>query len=334
MKFRLADIAAQAGVSEATVSRVLNNKPMVSQATRQSVLTALDVLGFERPAGLRRTSSGLVGLIVPELTNPVFPQLAQVIEDALSGESYTAVLCTQTPGGVHEDEYTQMLLDRGAAGIIFVSGLHADASSDIDRYTRLVEVGLPMVLLNGSNPALPLIPQVSDDDIFAMRIAVDYLAGLGHTRIGLALGQPRYRPVIRKSEGFTAAIGAHPGVTGTVEHTRFSVDGGHLAATRLIRQGCTALICGSDIMALGAIAAAASSGLRVPQDVSVIGYDDSPLMGFTAPPLTTLHQNIPAIGEAAVHSLLTQIRGEQVPTGEQLFRSRLVVRSSTGPAPV
>src|SRR6187402_3297323 len=109
---RLADIARQAGVSEATVSRVLNDKPGVSPDTRQAVLTALDVLGYERPERLRKRSAGLVGLVVPELDNPIFPAFAQVIESVLAQSGYTPVLCTQTAGGVSEDEYVDMLLDR------------------------------------------------------------------------------------------------------------------------------------------------------------------------------------------------------------------------------
>jgi alanine racemase len=141
MRTRLADIAIQAGVSEATVSRVLNDKPGVAAETRQAVLTALDVLGYERPARLRKHSAGLVGLVVPELENPIFPIFAQVIESVLAQQGYTPVLCTQTPGGVTEDEYVEMLLERSVAGIIFVSGLHADTSQDPARYRRLSPAG-------------------------------------------------------------------------------------------------------------------------------------------------------------------------------------------------
>ena len=133
MRARLADIAVQARVSEATVSRVLNGRPGVAEGTRQSVLTALDVLGYERPSRLRRKSAGLVGLVVPELTNPIFPAFAQVIETSLAQHGYTPVLCTQTPGGVHEDDYTEMLLERSVSGIVFVSGLHADTLADHQR---------------------------------------------------------------------------------------------------------------------------------------------------------------------------------------------------------
>src|SRR5664280_2523761 len=147
MRARLADIAEHAQVSEATVSRVLNGKPGVADATRQSVLTSLDILGYDRPSRLRRKSAGLVGLVTPELTNPIFPAFAQVIETALARHGYTPVLCTQTAGGMHEDDYVRMLLDRGVSGIIYVSGLHADSTTDPQRYVTLRERGLPIVLI-------------------------------------------------------------------------------------------------------------------------------------------------------------------------------------------
>src|SRR3954471_1842211 len=131
---RLADIAAQAGVSEATVSRVLNGKPGVSTATRQAVMAALDLMGYERPPRLRQRSNGLVGLVTPELDNPIFPAFAQSIEKALTQHGYTPVLCTQLPGGAPEDEFTELLVDRGVSGIVFVSGLHADTTARMDRY--------------------------------------------------------------------------------------------------------------------------------------------------------------------------------------------------------
>lgn len=202
---RLADIAAQAGVSEATVSRVLNGKPGVAAATRQSVLAALDVLGYERPVRLRQRSAGLVGLITPELENPIFPALAQVIGQALTRQGYTPVLATQTPGGSTEDELTEMLVDRGVSGIIFVSGLHADTSADMQRYEQLRAQGVPFVLVDGFSPKVQA-PFISPDDRAAMQLAVTHLVSLGHTRIGLALGPKRFVPVQRKIEGFVRTM--------------------------------------------------------------------------------------------------------------------------------
>ncbi len=226
---RLADIAAQADVSEATVSRVLNDRPGVADATRRAVLTAIDVLGYDRPARLRPKSALLVGLVMPELVNPIFPAFAQVIETALAAEGFTPVLCTQTPGGVHEDDYVQMLIDRGVSGIIFLSGQHADATSDPARYQALRERGLPIVLVNGWLQGIDA-PFVSNDDVASMDLAVSHLAQLGHTEIGLALGPERYTPVIRKVQGFAAAMHQHLGVEQAhleqlITHTVFSLEG-------------------------------------------------------------------------------------------------------------
>jgi DNA-binding LacI/PurR family transcriptional regulator len=335
MRARLADIASQAGVSEATVSRVLNGKPGVADATRQTVLTALDVLGYERPSRLRRKSAGLIGLIVPELTNPIFPAFAQTIETALAREGYTPVLCTSTPGGVHEDEYTQMLLERSVSGIIFVSGHHADVGSDHAGYRDLTARGLPIVLVNGYTDDIEA-PFVSTDDHASSELAVAHLAALGHRRIGLAIGPERFVPAIRKIAGFRqamAALGLADDLEPLIERSLFSVEGGQAAAARLLERRCTAIVCGSDLMALGAIRAARAVGLRVPQDVSVVGYDDSPLIAFTDPPLTTVRQSVQGMAEAAVRALMDEIAGQPAPRAEYVFRPELVVRGSTGAAP-
>ena len=313
------------------MSRVLNGKPGVGEETRLQVLTALDVLGYERPAALRSTSAGLVGLVVPELVNPIFPAFAQLIESGLAGHRYTPVLCTQTPGGVTEDEYVEMLLERGVAGIIFISGLHADQTADPARYHALVDRGLPIVLVNGSRPDLD-VPCISTDDQGAVRTAVNHLISLGHTRFGLAVGPSRFVPVERKVLGFRAAMESDPRIKGVEEYGLFSVEGGHAAAARLLDAGVTAIICGSDIMALGAIRAVRARGLDVPNDVSVVGYDDSPFMAFTDPPLTTVRQPVAAMSQSAVQTLVDAITGHETPHGEYLFAGELVVRGSTGPA--
>lgn len=263
MTARLADIAIQAGVSEATVSRVLNGKPGVAAATRESVLAALDVLGYERPVRLRRRSAGLVGLITPELENPIFPALAQVIGQALTRQGYTPVLATQTPGGSTEDELTEMLVDRGVSGIIFVSGLHADTSADMQRYEQLRAQGVPFVLVNGFSPKVQA-PFISPDDRAAMRLAVTHLVSLGHQRIGLAVGPKRFVPVLRKIEGFRSTVQEQLNLTSDevealIQHSLFTLEGGQAAASALIERGCTAVVCASDMMALGAIRAARSA---------------------------------------------------------------------------
>src|SRR5260221_7333432 len=119
MTRRLAEVAARAGVSEATVSRVLNSKPGVSEATRSTVLTALDVLGYERPTKLRGERARLVGLVLPELQNPIFPALAEVVGALLAQRGFTPVLCTCSAGGLSGTDYVDLLLDQHASGVVF-----------------------------------------------------------------------------------------------------------------------------------------------------------------------------------------------------------------------
>ncbi|GAB3936971.1 LacI family DNA-binding transcriptional regulator [Kribbella albertanoniae] len=333
---RLADIAAKAGVSEATVSRVLNGKPGVAEDTKQSVLTALDVLGFERPTRLRRRSAGLIGLVMPELINPIFPAFAQVIESALSQRGFTPVLCTQSPSGATEEEYVEMLLERGVSGIIFVSGLHADTGADHERYQSLVERRLPVVFVNGWLPEVQA-PFVSSDDNAAMELAVTHLVALGHRRIGFASGPERFIVVQRKLAGYRTSMKAQLGVTDEdldpfVSLSMFGVEGGQAAAQPLLDAGVSAIVCGSDMMALGVIRAARQRGLAVPADLSVVGYDDAPMMEFTDPPMTTIRQPVQSMALAAVQSLLEEVRGHATPKTEFLFRPELVVRNTTGPA--
>ncbi|MEV0401184.1 LacI family DNA-binding transcriptional regulator [Actinoallomurus sp. NPDC050550] len=330
---RLADIAAQAGVSEATVSRVLNGRQGVAPATRKAVLDALDVLGYDRPVRLRPPRSGLIGLIVAELDNPIFPAFAQVIENTLAVHGYTAVLGALAPGGINEDDYTDLLLERGVSGIVFVSGLHADSQADHGRYKRLTDRGLPIVLINGYAEGVDAT-FVSSDEAGSMELAVAHLAHLGHRRIGLAVGQERFVPVIRKTEGYRRGMAERLGIADVddwIVNTIFTVEGGEAAAKRLLDQGCTAICCGSDMMAIGAIRAARQRGLRVPADVSVIGFDDSPLMAYVDPPLTTVRQPVRDMALVAVRSLLDEIQGVGAPHTELFFRPELVVRSSTGP---
>ncbi|MEU3272466.1 LacI family DNA-binding transcriptional regulator [Saccharomonospora sp. NPDC006951] len=329
---RLADIAERAKVSEATVSRVLNGKQGVAATTRQAVLTAMDQLGFERPVRTRQRSAGLIGLLIPELDNPIFPAFAQVIDRTLAMRGYTSVLCTQSPGGASEDEYIEALTERGVAGVIFVSGSHADTTADHDRYARLIAAGIPVVFINGYAPGITA-PFFSDDDGTAVQLAIAHLRELGHERIGLAVGPQRFVPAQRKAAEFralmTPVLGSPDDADKLIVHSLFSVEGGHSAGWFLLEQGCTAVVCGSDLMALGAIRVARKRGLAVPRDFSVVGYDDSPLIAFTDPPLTTVQQQVSAMTTAAVRTLLDEIAGVSVPTGEYLFQPELVVRGST-----
>lgn len=338
MKIRLSEIAARSGVSISTVSRVLNEKPGVSQQTRRQVLTAVDVLGYDRPVRLRRRASGLVGLVLPELENPFFPRLAHHLEISLARLGLAPVLCSQTLGGVHEDDYVSMLLEHSVAGIVFVSGVHALVDSDPGRYQRLIDLGLPIVLVNGALAGLDA-PSASTDDVAAVELAVQHLEHMGHRRIGAALGQLRYLPARRKQRAFIEALESRRLVpddldaVDLIESTTYNVEGGQQAAERLLDRGVTGIVCGSDVMALGVIRAVRRRGLRVPEDVSVIGSDDSQMMEFADPPLTTVRQPAEALASAASQEIAEQIAGAPPRAGEVLYRPELVVRGSTARAP-
>src|SRR5690348_8043444 len=325
---RLAEVAKYVGVSEATVSRVLNGKPGISEATRAAVLTALDVLGYERPTKLRGERARLVGLVLPELQNPIFPAFAEVVAGALAKRGFTPVLCTRTAEGVSEAEYVEMLLDQHVSGIIFAGGAYAQAAADHEHYHTLLERNLPVVLVNAAFEDLGF-PRVCVDDTHAVDQAFAHLSSLGHERIGLVLGPADHVPSARKLAAFEANYrtrGDDSDLHTLVSRTMFSMEGGHAGTTRLLRAGATAVICASDILALGAIRAARKEGMSVPGDVSVVGFDDSPFMNTTDPPLTTVRQPIEAMGHASVALLVTQIAGNTVPTEEMFFEPELVMR--------
>lgn len=323
MRVTLGDVAENAGVSQATASRVLNGKNGVSHGTRTAVLSAANTLGYRR----HRTKQGrVIGVVVPELVNPIFGTFAHRLATSLAQSGHTPVLCSQTVGGVSEDDWVEILLEREMAGLIVVSGHHADSHAASDRYQRLIDRHIPLVLVNGRIDGLDAV-FVSDDDESAMSLAVTHLKELGHEKIGLAAGPAHYVPVIAKVRGFRAALETR---SAPVEHSLFTIEGGRAAALALLERGMTGIVCASDLMALGAIEASRSRGLRVPRDVSIVGYDDSPMMAFTDPALTTVRQAVPAMCNVAVRALLEQVAGRPLPKQEYVFRPELVVRGSTG----
>jgi DNA-binding LacI/PurR family transcriptional regulator len=331
---RLAEVAQKVGLSEATVSRVLNGRAGVSDATRDAVLSALDVLGYERPTQLRGVRARLIGLVLPELRNPIFPALAEVVGGALAQRGLTPVLCTRTAGGLSESDYVNMLLDQHVSGVVFAGGHYAEADAPHEHYERLLQRKIPAVLINAAVEHLGY-PQVSTDDAVAVEQAYGHLASLGHERIGIIVGPPDHIPSRRKLAAYRETVerGGGTVVPELVEHALFSLEGGHAATRRLLGRGVTGVICGSDPLALGVVRAARRAGLSVPRDISVVGFDDSEFMNCTEPPLTTVRQPIEALGRAAVTQLTNQLEGASVTVDELLFEPELVVRGSTGPAP-
>ncbi|HSM64839.1 MAG TPA: LacI family DNA-binding transcriptional regulator [Ilumatobacteraceae bacterium] len=335
MRIRLRDVATLAGVSEATVSRVMNRKEGVSDRTRERVVRVLAELGYA-PEALHPTPAvGVVGLIVPELDNPIFPKFVQSVEARLLSSGYLCVLCCATRVGATEDDYLGSLIDRRVAGVIVVSGRHADVRADHTIYDEITDRGIALVCVNGSMEESG-IASVSTDDRAATATAYRHLRSLGHERIGLLIGPRCYTPVLRKIEGFEAAAteaGAGADLDELVAETIFSLDGGFSGAQRLLDLGVTGIVAASDMMALGAIRAARERGLAVPDDLSVVGFDDTELMRFTDPPLTTVHQPVTRIVEHAVSVLFAQIEGQPYDRAERLLAGELIVRGTTAVSP-
>jgi len=340
VRIRLQDVSALAGVSEATVSRVMNAKDGVSDSTRDRVVRVLAELGYAPEALRRSPHAGVIGLIVPELDNPIFPKFVQTVEARLLSLGYLCVLCCATRVGANEDDYLESLIERRVAGVIVVSGRHADIRADHSIYDEITSRGIGLVTINGAmapdESGAPPVPSVSTDDHAATVTAYRHLRESGHERIGLLIGPTCYTPVQRKLAGFLDASRAD-GVGGDLDdrviETIFTLDGGFAGAQRLLDNGITGIVAASDMMALGAIRAVRERGLSVPEDVSVVGFDDTELMRFTDPPLTTVHQPVTRIVDHAVDVLIAQIQGQPYDPAERLLAGELIVRGTTARAP-
>ncbi len=325
-KTRLSDLATQAGVSTATASRVVRGKPGVKEETRRAVLDAMDTLGYSREK-TRRARGNLIAVLVPELSNPGFGTFVDELDILLSAAGLPNVVCPAGATGTSESQHLDQLQNLNVSGVVSISGMPADRLTTNDRYQRLADAGVAIVFINAYSPDLPgAFFSTSDSD--SVNQAVAHLQSLGHERIGLAVGQARYLPSVRKSAAFLElGFSAETDIATTI----YTAEGGQAAASALLDSGHTAIICGSDVMALGVIREVRARGLSVPGDISVVGYDDSPLMAFTDPPLTTVRQPVRAICEAAVSALLTELDGEQPQGLEMLFQPDLIIRQSTGP---
>lgn len=329
MRPKLAEVALRADVSEATVSRVLNARPGVAEGTRRKVLDVLSDLGY-RDLPEKAASSGVVGIVTPELENPIFPLLAQTIESRLAHHGLLSVVCSSTAETVHEQDFLDHLASISAAGVVVINGRYAMPDVGFGPYLALRRDGTPIVLVNGLHQRSPL-PAVAIDLVAAAAMGVEHLAAMGHERIGLLIGPRRYSSALAMIEGHEAGL-AERGLAGDglVSETMFTFEGGQAGAATLLESGVTGIIAGNDLMALGAIAAVRSRGAAVPQDVSVIGFDGTPAMAFTEPPLTTLRQPVGRMAAAAAALLVAQMNGDhQAQT--QVFRPELVVGQTTAP---
>jgi DNA-binding LacI/PurR family transcriptional regulator len=328
----LRDVAERAGVSVATASRVASGSATVRPATRHRVERAMRDLLYVPPG--RVEPAGAIGLFVPEFANPVFAALAQAMETHAAGDGLATILCNTHGSAQRELEYVRMLLERRVEGMAFISAEITDVRGRHSHYARLLQRGARLVFVNGGSDELE-VTSVGVDERAAGRIATEHLVGLGHERIGFVAGAPYALPTREKSLGRLDALRAAGLDDGLVAHADFGVDGGREALRALLRKGPaerpTAVMCSSDLMAIGALQEATRHGLRVPDDLSVVGFDGIDATSWTQPPLTTVEQPIDEIARTAVAALRAQMERPDERQPSYVFRPRLRVRGSTAP---
>ncbi|GAB2946761.1 DNA-binding transcriptional regulator CytR [Hafnia psychrotolerans] len=324
------DVAEMAGVSTATVSRALMNPEKVSAATRQKVELAVVAVGYSPHAlsrNLKRNESRTILVIVPDICDPYFADVIQGIERTAAENGYLVLIGDCAQQNQQEKTFINLIITKQIDGMLLLgSDLPFDASKEEQRNLP------PMVMANEFAPELEL-PTVHIDNLTAAYEAVHYLIGLGHQRIGCIAG-PDNMPLCQyRSQGYIQALRRN-GLTVESSYTAkgdFSYESGALALAELMSQSVppTAIFCHNDVMAIGAMYQAKKMGLHIPQDLSVVGFDDIKLSQYFDPPLTTVAQPRFQLGRQAMLLLLEQLYGNSVNSGSRLLESELIVRGST-----
>lgn len=320
-------VAALAGVSHQTVSRVINGNERVSQETRQRVEAAITELGYSPNAIARFMAQGhtrTLACLSPNLTDYTFAGLIEGAEIEARQHGYFLLTAT-APDTDTFVELVEELISSGRAEGLLVINPYMD-----ERYKHLPDV--PMVLL-GARPRQEQADSVSLDDEAAARIATQHLIDLGHRRIAQITGPPDEDCVQDRQVGFQAALlaaGIEPKPELTLEGD-WSASSGHQAVRTWLEAGLkfTALWAQNDRMAVGAMRALRDAGKRVPEDVSVIGFDDIPLASYFDPPLTTIRQDIGMVGQQATRLLVQRLEQPETPRVQMRLPAELVVRNST-----
>jgi DNA-binding LacI/PurR family transcriptional regulator len=330
----LRDVADRAGVSVATASRVASGSSPVRPETRERVEGAMRDLLYVPPGRVEQSSA--IGLFVPEFTNPVFAALAEAMEMHAARSGLATILCNTHGSAGRERDYVRMLLERGVEGMVFISAEITDVRGKHSHYAKLLERGARLVFVNGGSEDLD-VTSVGVDERAAGRIATEHLIELGHERIGFVAGPAYALPTREKTLGRLDALSSADLQDGLVAHSTFTVDGGREALRELLSKPMgdrpTAVICSSDLMAIGAMQEASAFGLWVPKDLSIVGFDGIDAATWTNPPLTTVEQPIDEIARTAVEALWGQIERPSQRQPSYVFRPRLRPGGTTAAPP-
>ncbi len=321
------DVARRAGVSKSTAARALSNASEISQTTRERVLEAARVLGYERnylAVGMRSGRSGMLGLVIPDIANPFWAEVARGAQDRAVDAGASLLVFSSDWDHAREARHLQALRQARVEGAII--NPVADSFDDLDRF------GLPFVLIGSSAERFPDTSSVGSDITQAVRLGLDHLISKGHRRPWLMLG-PRWR--IARAR-FLRAVHDHcverdvDPATLPIENGDYTVEGGHAAMMRILEAdsgGHVTVFAANDLMALGAMMAAREAGRECPVDVSILGFDGIPGGAFAWPGLTTIEKPARALGRRAAECLLDEIDGS-ADHGRIYLPSRLIERGS------
>lgn len=326
-------VARRAGVSTATVSRALAGSGPVRAEVAARVQAAARSLAYvpNRIArSLRAQTTRLAGVLIPDVQNPFFTAVVRGVEDVLQAGGWTLLLGNSDDHPEREMSCLTTLREEGAAGVVLVPGLPASA------YQATVARGLPLVAIDRAPEGLD-VDRVTVANVEGARRAVRHLVSLGHRRIGLVGGPAGLSTAAERRRGYEAAL-AEAGLrreATRVEEGDFRPSGGRAAMERLLARAepPTAVFVTNDLMTLGAYEAIRARGLRVPQDVAVVGFDDAPWAEWLHPPLTTVAQPAYELGATAARLLLERLQEPRRPTRSVVLETRLVVRASCGARP-
>jgi len=332
----LRDVARRAGVNPATASRALNPAlpGRIAAPTERRVREAAEALGY-RPdpvaRSLRTRRSGFVGVVVPDLTNPVIPPIVRGIEGVLWTAGIACLLADTDNDVDREAALVDELLARRCEGLIVSTATRTSGTVN-----DLADGDVPAILVTRNIDAGSL-PLVAGDDAAGVEAAVAHLAELGHRRIAHVTGPLTLSTTVVRRDAFEAATD-RLGLRASrllVHGEAFTAAAGHAAAEELLGGGerFTAIVAGNDLIALGCLEALADAGLRCPEDISLVGHNDTPMVASLEPPLTTVAIPKAEIGARAATLLLDGLEGREVASGPVLLPTELIVRGSTAPAP-
>ncbi len=328
----LKDVAREAGVHPATASRALNpeTRLLVSESTASRVLAAAAELGYRPNAvarSLRTRRSYTVGVLIPDLNNPLFPPMIRGLEDRLDSRGYVALIGNTDGDDAREHRVFEQMRARHVDGYVL-----ATAHLRNPQLEDAIRAGVPVVLMNRIAEDYSL-PSVTVDNERGVKMAISHLTSLGHRAIACIAGPQDVSTGLARYRGFEAAMaGAGLEVPpGRVAFARsFSIEEGYRCATEILAggAGCTAFAAGNDMLAVGCYLALDAAGLSCPADISVVGFNDMPFIGMLRPPLTTVAFSHYQVGTEAAQLLIERLAGTG-PVKVLYLAPELVVRGST-----